>query len=318
MGHISYNNVWIINMSLSPSDTDSDRKSKENILYIQNLSFRTKEKDLEKIFSNFGNLSRCTIITSSTSGKSRGFGFVTFEKSEDAKAAKNALDNTEVDERKIRVETARKFKDNRSSPRRSEERYREKYKNGNREREKFRKSVSCSPINNGPDRIYEECNLYVQNLNFRTKNEDLEKIFGKYGKIKLCKVIKDHISGRSKGYGFVTFENIESAEAAKNALDNTEVDERRISIENAKKPGEFGSGLRRSRERDQYRKYDDYRDRDRDSDRYSDRYREGGRNRTNSRRSPRRDRRSPRKPYRGDRYMRSPENSRRRYRRSYS
>ncbi|OMJ91896.1 hypothetical protein SteCoe_5455 [Stentor coeruleus] len=305
-------------MSLSPSDNDSDQGSKENILYIQNLSFRTKEKDLEKIFSKFGNISRCTIITSSVSGKSRGFGFVTFENSEDAKVAKNALDNTEIDERKIRVENARKSKDNRSSPRRSEERYRERYQNGNRERENFRKSVSCSPINDGPYREYEECNLYVQNLNFRTKEEDLEKIFGKYGKIKICKVIKDHISGRSKGYGFVTFENLENAEAAKNALDNTEVDERRISIENAKKPGVFGSRSRRSRERGQYKKYDDYRDRDRDRDRYSNQYRDRGRNGTNSRRSPRRDRRSPRKPYRSDSYMRSPESSRRRYRRSYS
>jgi len=56
--------------------------------------------------------------------------------------------------------------------------------------------------------------LYVGNLNFDTKEEDLKQLFGKYGEIKTADIIRDGYSGRSKGFGFVEMVNASDAEKA--------------------------------------------------------------------------------------------------------
>ena len=47
--------------------------------------------------------------------------------------------------------------------------------------------------------------IFVGNLDFDLKTEDLEKMFSKFGEIEDCIVITDRDSNRSKGFGFVTF-----------------------------------------------------------------------------------------------------------------
>jgi nucleolar protein 4 len=57
-----------------------------------------------------------------------------------------------------------------------------------------------------------ELTVFVKNLNFDTTNEDLEKCFKKFGPLKYALVVKDPISGHSKGTGFIRFLRKESVE----------------------------------------------------------------------------------------------------------
>merc|ERR1719266_2977292 len=77
---------------------------KSTCLGVFGLSLYTTEKELEKEFSRFGPLERCTIVLDGKTGRSRGFAFVYFESQEDAKAAKEAMCDQEIDGRRIRVD----------------------------------------------------------------------------------------------------------------------------------------------------------------------------------------------------------------------
>ncbi|OMJ89159.1 hypothetical protein SteCoe_8702 [Stentor coeruleus] len=125
-----------------------------------------------------------------------------------------------------------------------------------------------------------ENNLYISNLSYSTKDDNLRERFEKFGTIKHAKMIRDYSANKSRGFGFVTFENFKDVEAAKISLDNTEIDDRKIRIEKARRSGERNSVLgevkkrkeivitirnmiRKERERDK----ESERDRDRERDR---------------------------------------------------
>ena len=81
-------------------------------------------------------------------------------------------------------------------------------------------------------------NIFVARLNFKTRKEDLERVFGEYGEVSTAKIIKDRDTGKSKGFGFVEMPNDEEGKNAINALNDTELDERTIVVKpaNAKAP----------------------------------------------------------------------------------
>lgn len=60
----------------------------------------------------------------------------------------------------------------------------------------------------------ENAQIYVGNLSYRVHERDLRQCFEKYGTIAHLKVVKDRDTGRSKGFGFVTFETIDEAKKA--------------------------------------------------------------------------------------------------------
>merc|ERR1711879_995407 len=68
------------------------------------LSLYTTERELEKEFSKFGPLEKVTVVLDGKTGRSRGFAFIYFESQEDAKAAKEAMSDQEIDGRRIRVD----------------------------------------------------------------------------------------------------------------------------------------------------------------------------------------------------------------------
>jgi len=81
-----------------------DNPTKCNVLGIFGLSLHTTTRDLEKEFSRFGPLERCCVVLDGKSGQSRGFAFITYETGDDATAARNAMTDTVLDGRKIRVD----------------------------------------------------------------------------------------------------------------------------------------------------------------------------------------------------------------------
>merc|ERR1712241_1288098 len=75
-----------------------------NCVGVFGLSLYTTERELEKEFSKFGPLEKVTVILDGKTGRSRGFAFVYFESQEDAKASKEAMNDQEIDGRRVRVD----------------------------------------------------------------------------------------------------------------------------------------------------------------------------------------------------------------------
>ena len=72
--------------------------------------------------------------------------------------------------------------------------------------------------------------VYVGNVNFRTTEEGLRDLFSQYGEVISVKMVSDRDSGRYRGFSFVEMASEEQANAAVEALDGTEVDERPLKI----------------------------------------------------------------------------------------
>ena len=57
-------------------------------------------------------------------------------------------------------------------------------------------------------------NIYVGNLNYRVREEDLKQVMEEYGVVDSVKIIKDRETGKSKGFGFVEMPDDEAAKKA--------------------------------------------------------------------------------------------------------
>jgi len=75
-------------------------------LFVGGLSWGTNDEGLRKAFESFGEITEAKVITERDSGRSRGFGFVTFVSDEDAKTAISAMNGTKLDDRDITVNEA--------------------------------------------------------------------------------------------------------------------------------------------------------------------------------------------------------------------
>lgn len=77
-------------------------------------------------------------------------------------------------------------------------------------------------------------NIYVSNLPFTMKDEDLHETFAAFGAIDSAKVIKDKMTGRSRGFGFVEMPNDDEANAAIADLNGKEYGGRPLKVTEAK------------------------------------------------------------------------------------
>jgi len=73
-------------------------------------------------------------------------------------------------------------------------------------------------------------NLFIGSLAYATTDDGLTAHFAQIGPVKSARVITDRDSGRSKGFGFVEFENEEDNQKAVDQLDGKELDGRTISV----------------------------------------------------------------------------------------
>ena len=76
--------------------------------------------------------------------------------------------------------------------------------------------------------------LYVGNLSFDTTENDLQDLFAAYGPVSEVNLITDRMSGRSRGFGFVTMSTPEGAQAASGALAGKEVGGRALTVNEAR------------------------------------------------------------------------------------
>ncbi|MFZ1858209.1 MAG: RNA-binding protein [Chitinophagaceae bacterium] len=85
-------------------------------------------------------------------------------------------------------------------------------------------------------------NIYVGNLSWNLKDQDLSNLFASHGEVVSAKIVTDKFTNRSKGFGFVEMANDEQAQAAIAALNGTEVDGRGIVVNESRPKPEGGGG----------------------------------------------------------------------------
>ncbi|XP_072303958.1 polyadenylate-binding protein 1A-like [Eucyclogobius newberryi] len=157
-------------------------------VYVKNFGDDIDDEKLRELFSQFGNALSIRVMTDAT-GKSRGFGFVSFERHEDAQKAVDEMNGKEFQGRPIYVGRAQKKMERQTELRRRFEQMKQ-------------------------DRMtrYQGVNLYVKNLDDGIDDERLRKEFSPFGTITSAKVMLE--GGRSKGFGFVCFSSPEEATKA--------------------------------------------------------------------------------------------------------
>uniref|UniRef100_A0A3P9Q897 Polyadenylate-binding protein n=1 Tax=Poecilia reticulata TaxID=8081 RepID=A0A3P9Q897_POERE len=157
-------------------------------VYIKNFGEDMDDEKLKELFSKYGPALSIRVMTDE-SGKSKGFGFVSFERHEDAQKAVDDMNGKELNGRQVYVGRAQK--------------------KGERQNELKRKFEQMKQ-----DRMtrYQGVNLYVKNLDDGLDDERLRKEFSPFGTITSAKVMME--GGRSKGFGFVCFSSPEEATKA--------------------------------------------------------------------------------------------------------
>ncbi|GFZ00774.1 RNA-binding (RRM/RBD/RNP motifs) family protein [Actinidia rufa] len=157
-------------------------------LCVQNLPWSFTVDDMKTVFGEFGTVADIEIIKQKD-GKSRGFAFVTMYSGEEAQAVIDKFNSQELLGRVIRVEFAKRF---RRPPR----------------------PPPASPP------VRETCHkLYVSNLAWKVRSSHFKEFFASDFNPVSTRVVFDSPSGKSAGYGFVSFSAKEEAESAISALD---------------------------------------------------------------------------------------------------
>jgi cold-inducible RNA-binding protein len=85
-------------------------------------------------------------------------------------------------------------------------------------------------------------NIFVGNLDFKTTEEELRKLFEAYGQVDRISILTDRETGRSRGFGFVEMVNPEDGEKAIAALNGQQVGGRKINVNEARPKTEHGGG----------------------------------------------------------------------------
>jgi len=83
-------------------------------------------------------------------------------------------------------------------------------------------------------------NIYVGNLDYKVKENDLEELFGEYGNVESARIITDKYSGRSKGFGFVVMDDDQEARTAIENLNGKQLGNRPITVNEARPKKEDG------------------------------------------------------------------------------
>ncbi|CDS07492.1 hypothetical protein LRAMOSA01441 [Lichtheimia ramosa] len=189
------------------------RKTGSGNVFIKNLDTTIDNKALHDTFSAFGNILSCKIALDE-SGNSKGYGFVHYETEEAAQSAIKHVNGMLLNDKKVYV--------GHHIPRKERQAKIEELK------AKF-------------------TNVYVKNLDAEVDDKALEELFGKYGKITSAIVQKDE-EGKSKGFGFVNYENFEDARKAVAELHEKEHNGKTLFVARAQKKAEREEELRKQYE----------------------------------------------------------------------
>lgn len=175
-------------------------------LYVGNIPRTVGSEELARIFGEHGSVEKAEVMYDKYSGRSRRFAFVTMSTVEDANAAIENLNDTEIGGRKIKVNVT----------------------------EKPLQTMDLSPIQ-AEESIFIDSpyKVYVGNLGKTVTTEVLSKFFSEKGKVLSAKVSRVPGTSKSSGFGFVTFSSDEDVEAAISSFNNALLEGQRIRVNKA-------------------------------------------------------------------------------------
>merc|ERR1739847_186980 len=187
------------------------RRSGVGNVFIKNLDKTIDNKAMYDTFSAFGNILSCKVAQDVSNGESKGYGFVHFETEEAALNAIQKVNGMLLNGKKVYV--------GRFVPRKD------------REMELGEKARKFT-------------NVYVKNINDEYDEAKLNEMFQKYGKISSVKIMKSE-DGKSKGFGFVSFESPEEAMNACDELNGQDLDGKTVFVGRAQKKAERQAELKK-------------------------------------------------------------------------
>ncbi|CAI9778000.1 unnamed protein product [Fraxinus pennsylvanica] len=199
------------------------RKTGRANVFIKNLDDSIDNKALYDTFAVFGTVLSCKVAVDN-GGCSKGYGFVQFDQEEAAQNAIRRLNGMLINDKQVYV--------------------------GTFVRRQERNSVDGSPI---------FTNIFVKNFSETTTDEDLKKIFGKFGSITSAVVMKD-TNGKSRCFGFVNFERPEAAAAAVENLNGSLLEDKVLYVGKAEKKVEREAKLRARFEQERISRYEKLKD----------------------------------------------------------
>ena len=86
--------------------------------------------------------------------------------------------------------------------------------------------------------------LYVGNLSFKTTEADLRDVFGRFGSVTDVYIANDRMTGRPRGFAFVTFGAEAESQLAAEKMNGTDLDGRQLTVNEAKPKEATGGGGR--------------------------------------------------------------------------
>lgn len=199
------------------------RKNGQGNIFIKNLDPIIDNKTLHDTFSAFGRILSCKVATDEF-GNSRGFGFVHYETGEAAQAAIENVNGMSLNDRVVFVgpHLAR------------------------RDRESQMEEL-----------IANFTNVYIKNLDPEFTDEEFNKLFEPYGKVTSIYIERDQ-DGKSRGFGFVNFEDHKDAIRAIDELNDKEINGSKIYVGRAQKKRERVEELRKQHEQARMEKLSKY------------------------------------------------------------
>jgi RNA recognition motif-containing protein len=94
-------------------------------------------------------------------------------------------------------------------------------------------------------KFFLKMNIYVGNLSWGLKDQDLANLFSPFGEVASAKIVMDKFTQRSKGFGFVEMPNDEQAQAAIAQLNGTEIEGRNLVVNESRPKEEGGGGFKK-------------------------------------------------------------------------
>ncbi|NWY91104.1 NUCL protein, partial [Loxia curvirostra] len=179
------------------------QKGESKTLIVNNLSYSATEVTLQEVFKKASSIK----VPQNNQGRPKGYAFVDFATTEDAREALNSYNNTEIEGRTIRLE--------------------------------FSSQKGNTNARGGGGFSQQSKTLFVRGLSEDTTEETLRESFE--GSIS-ARIVTDRDTGSSKGFGFVDFSSAEDAKAAKEAMEDGEIDGNKVTLDFAKPKGDFQRG----------------------------------------------------------------------------
>ncbi|KAI1314570.1 Protein phosphatase PP2A regulatory subunit B [Mortierella claussenii] len=198
------------------------RKTGTGNIFIKNLDSSIDNKALHDTFSAFGNILSCKVATED--GQSKGYGFVHYETHEAAENAIKHVNGMLLNDKKVFVGHHISKKERQSKVEEMKAKF---------------------------------TNVYIKNLDPEVSQDEVEALFTKFGPVTSVVVSTDE-NGRSKGFGFINFENHDDAKRAVDELHESDYKDKKLFVTRAQKKGEREEELKKQYEQQKMEKLSKY------------------------------------------------------------